>query len=81
MVMKQSDLNKVRTSIGCRLGNKVMIKINKGRHKSDIAEGVLKEAYPSIFVVEVNDMDEQLPRMLSFSYADILTKDVQMKLC
>lgn len=81
MIMRQADIEKVRRSIGHRLGNRVMVRMNKGRHKIDITEGVLKEAYPSIFVIEVNDKVDELPRMLSFSYADILTKDVQMKLC
>lgn len=82
MLMKQSDISKVRASVGSQLGSKVLIKLNKGRHKVDIREGILKEAYPSIFIIQVDgDFDGDSPKMLSFSYKDVLTKDICMKLC
>lgn len=81
MVMRQADLNKVRTAVHNQLGNRVMIRTNKGRHKVDVTEGVIREAYPSIFIVEVESELDETPRMLSFSYTDVLTKDVKMTLC
>lgn len=82
MIMKQEDINKVRASVGRQLGNKVLIKLDKGRHKIDVTEGIIKEAYPSIFIIEVEgDSVEDPTKMLSFSYTDILTKDIRMTLC
>lgn len=81
MVMRQADLNRVRIAVHNQLGNKVMIRANKGRHKVDVTEGVIKEAYPSIFIVEVENELEETSRLLSFSYTDVLTKDVKMTLC
>lgn len=82
MIMRQEDIDKVRASVGRQLGSKVLIKLNRGRHKIDVAEGVIKEAYPSIFVIEVEgETIEEPSKMLSFSYTDVLTKDVRMKLC
>lgn len=80
-MMKQSDLNKVRQAVNNHVGSRVRIKSNKGRHKIDVTEGVISETYPSIFLVTVNNSIEESTRTMSFSYADVLTKDVRMTLC
>ena len=36
--MSQSDINKVRRSVGMNIGSKVKIRANRGRHKIDITE-------------------------------------------
>ena len=82
MVLKQSDILKVKNSVGKQIGQRVIIKLNKGRHRIDVQEGVLKEVYPSIFIVEVSGKEEGVPnKTLSFSYTDVITKDVRMMLC
>lgn len=78
--MSQSDINKVRRSVGMNIGSKVKICANRGRHKIDITEGTISKTYPSIFLVEiVNDLDATT-QTVSYSYTDVLTKDVQMQL-
>lgn len=80
--MQQADINKVRASVHQQCGRKVMIQLDKGRNKIDIQEGVIQNAYPSVFTILVNDGDEQNPpQLLSFSYSDIITRDVRMTLC
>ncbi|MBR5338029.1 MAG: Veg family protein [Lachnospiraceae bacterium] len=82
MILKQSDIQKVKNSVGKQLGQKVILKLNKGRHRIDVQEGVLKEVYPSIFIVEVEATEDGVPaKTLSFSYTDVITKDVRMMLC
>lgn len=81
MVMRQADINRVRHAVRSQLGNKVMIKANKGRHKIDVTEGIIKETYPSIFIVQVDNKYEDTKRLVSFSYTDVLTKDVKLTLC
>ena len=82
MGLKQSDILKVRHSVGKQLGQKVIIKLNKGRHRVDVKEGILKEAYPSIFIVEIkSELAGEPNKTLSFSYTDVITKDVRMMLC
>ncbi len=80
MIVKQEDIRRVRASVLQQLGNKVLIQLNHGRNRVDIQEGVLKGAYPCVFTIQVNDENEN-PQVLSFSYADVLTRDVRMKLC
>ena len=39
--------------------------------------GTLKETYPAIFVVDL-DQDENAFERVSYSYADLLTKSIQI---
>lgn len=82
MAVQQTSINKVRASVLQQLGSKVMIQLDRGRHRFDIQEGVIQGAYPCVFTILVNDeKEENPPKLLSFSYADVLTKDIRMKLC
>lgn len=80
--MQQTDIDKVRASVHQQCGSKVMIQLDRGRNKVDIQEGVIQNAYPSVFTILVNDDSKgNPPQLLSFSYNDIITKDIRMKLC
>ena len=80
--MQQSDINKVRASVHQRCGSKVMIQLDRGRNKIDVQEGVIVDAYPSVFTILVSDQNgDNPPQLLSFSYTDIITRDIRMKLC
>ena len=80
--MHQQDLNIVRASVLQQCGSKVKIQLDRGRNKVDIQEGVIQNAYPSVFTILIDDeRDENPPQLLSFSYTDIITRDIRMKLC
>ncbi|MGN0350579.1 MAG: Veg family protein [Roseburia sp.] len=80
--MQHADIEKVRASVHQQCGSKVLIQLDRGRNKVDIQEGVIQNAYPSVFTVLVNDEGNQNPpQLLSFSYSDIITRDIRMKLC
>lgn len=78
--MSQSEIKKVKLSVDKNMGNRVKIRANRGRHKIDISEGVIRETYPSIFLVEIDNEVDDTTQKISFSYTDVLTKDVQMQL-
>lgn len=78
--MSQSEIKKVKLSVDKNIGNRVKIRANRSRHKIDISEGVIRETYPSIFLVEVDNEVDDTTQKISFSYTDVLTKDVQMQL-
>lgn len=78
--MSHSDISKVKSSVNKNIGNKVKIRANRGRHKIDVAEGIICETYPSIFLIEVINEIDDTTQKISFSYTDVLTKDVQMQL-
>ena len=80
--MEQVEIKKVRASVHQQCGSRVKIQLDRGRNKVDIQQGVIQQAYPSVFTVLVDDdKDQNPPQLLSFSYKDIITKDIRMKLC
>ena len=80
--MEQAHISKVRASVHRQRVNRVKIQLDRGRNKVDIQEGVIQGAYPSVFTILVDDeREENPPQLLSFSYTDIITKDIRMKLC
>ena len=79
--MQQKDIMSVRRAVHANIGRRVKVKANKGRHRFSIAEGVIMESYPSIFTVRLNDSGDFSERMVSYSYTDVLTRDVQLVLC
>jgi len=81
--MSQNDIVKVRESVRRQCGSKVMIQLDRGRNKVDIQEGTIQNAYPSVFTILVNDDNSEInpPQLLSFSYTDIITRDIRMMLC
>ncbi len=80
--MEQAEFDKVRASVREQCGSEVVIQLDRGRNKVDIQRGVIKEAYPSVFTILVEDKENNKPaQLLSFSYTDIITKEIRMKLC
>lgn len=79
--MEQAQISKVRASVHQQCGNRVKIQLDRGRNKVDIQEGVIQKAYPSVFTILADDEQDNAPQLLSFSYTDIITKDIRMKLC
>ena len=80
--MQQQDISRVRASVHQQCGRRVLIQLDRGRNKVDIQGGVIQKAYPSVFTILIDDEQEQNPpQLLSFSYSDIITRDIRMKLC
>ncbi len=79
--MTMTDVERVRLSVGSQLGSRVKVRVNKGRHKVALTEGVIKAAYPSVFTIQIDRKKSDTPRTMSFTYTDVITKDVQMMLC
>jgi uncharacterized protein Veg len=80
--MERIDVDKIRASVKDNCGSLVEIQLDRGRNKVDIEKGIIKEAYPSVFTIQLENSDEEQPdQILSFSYTDIITKDIRMRLC
>ena len=81
MAMEQDLIDRIRASVTSELGSRVQIRQDEGRHRSNIHEGVLQSAYPSVFTVLVDGKGDNSAQVLSFSYSDIVTKVIRMRLC
>jgi len=74
------NVAKVREAVENNLGKKVKIRSHVGKRKFNITEGVLQETYPSIFLVKVGQSTEEV-QLVSYTYTDVITKEVQMMFC
>ncbi len=79
--MGNADVGSVRRAVAKHIGSKVQVKSNLGRHKYDVTEGVITQTYPCIFLIEVKNEEEDICQTVSYSYTDVITKDVQLRLC
>jgi len=61
------------------VGQRVLVRANRGRRKVIEREGTLERTYPSHFVILL-DEDKQY-RRVSYSYVDLLTDLVELSLC
>lgn len=77
----KNSVNNVRNAVANQMGKRVKIRINRGRHKVDISEGIISETYPSIFLIKIQETKDMPVRIVSYSYTDILTKDVELIFC
>lgn len=79
-MLQRNSLDKIKENVESCIGKKVRLKANKGRKKTTIREGILEDAYPSIFVVKI-DGGYNSVRRVSYSYSDILTETVEVTVC
>lgn len=81
--MKQpANLCAAYNSVAKNIGRKVKVKTNQGRNRVDITEGVISATYPCVFLIELtSDEVAESVKTMSFSYTDVLTKDVELVLC
>ncbi|NLK94322.1 MAG: hypothetical protein GX275_03885 [Clostridiales bacterium] len=72
---KNRTIATIKKTIEDHLGEKVVLKANGGRKKILVNDGVLESAYPSIFVIR---LENDTQRTVTYSYSDVLTKTVQL---
>ncbi len=70
-------VGRIRTDLQTHVGSKMKLKANMGRCKIIEREGVLEETHPNLFIVKVDEKRERT-RRVSYSYADILTRTVEL---
>ena len=74
-VDKNNTIANIKRDIENHLGEKVTLKANGGRKKILINDGVIESAYPSIFVIR---LENDTQRTVTYSYSDVLTNTVQL---
>lgn len=79
-LLEKNSLAKIRKNVEDCVGKRVILKANKGRKKTTIREGILEEAYPSLFVVKISNQFDVV-RRVSYTYSDILTETVEVTIC
>ena len=70
------SMSKVYNLIQHNIGKRVLIRTNQGRNRFDEEEGVIEAMHPHVFCVKIDS--EGTVKTLSFSYTDVLIKDVEL---
>lgn len=70
-------LSDIKKSLDAQLGKRLHLKANGGRKKTVESEGVLRETYKAIFVVDLVQEKNAVKRV-SYSYTDVLTESVEI---
>ena len=81
-VEQVDHLGKIRSNIEKCIGRHVRLTTKEGRNTFIVYDGVIESAYKSVFVVKLkeNAKSPHTDSRVSFSYTDILTKAVDLKL-
>lgn len=77
----KNQLQEIRKNIEGYIGQKIVLKANKGRKKTSVREGILENTYPNIFIVRIDGKFDDSVRRVSYSYSDILTETVEISIC
>lgn len=73
MICKK-DITNLKTDIGEKIGQKIIVKGSLGRSKSFEKEATIEKAYPNLFIIKF----EEENRNVSYSYTDVLTKTIEV---
>lgn len=76
MAKKANTLQQIKSDLESHVGKRVKLKADRGRRRIVEAEGVIESTYPKIFVVKLDQ--SYSVRRLSYTYADVLTKTVEL---
>ena len=69
-------IDEVKRRVNLIVGQPVTFEVNKGRNKFVKFDGYIQDAYPAIFTVK--GMIEGEEKLFSYSYNDILTRNVKI---
>ena len=73
-----SKIEEIKETFASYVGRRVHVTVKKGRKMRFARKGVIENVYPNIFVVKLEPRGEEGERRVSFSYADILTRVVEV---
>ncbi len=82
MIIEKSDLLLVKKSLQQNIGRSVRLVSRHGRKKAIVSRGTIESIYPCIFTIRLDSNGSDLPKnnLVSYSYADVLTKTIELAL-
>jgi len=72
-----TSLNTIKSRLDSHLGENLTIVAQAGRKKVVRRRGTLSETFHSVFVVDLDQTENSFERV-SYSYADLLTKSIDI---
>ena len=79
----KKELDKIKSDLADNIGSKIKFASKRGRKKRTVRNGVIESTYANVFVIKVDSVNEEeaAERRVSYTYADILTRNVELALC
>lgn len=77
-INEMTDVSAIRQKLEENIDQEIVVIVEMGRRRQKERRGILKEIYRSLFVVEL-DQDENNFERASYGYRDILTKAIAVK--
>ena len=76
----RSDLTKMKENLDSIVGQEIQLTARRGHKRMITRKGVIEKTYPSIFIVRLENTKDsaQDGRRISYSYADVLTKVIEV---
>lgn len=71
-----TSFQEIKDNLDSRVGDRIKVVSSAGRKKVSTRYGVLRQTYPSLFVVELDDAAKF--DTVSYSYSDVLTKNIDI---
>lgn len=72
----KNDISNLKTEIGEKIGQKIIIKGTLGRNKPFEEQAIIEKTYPNIFVVRYEENNTNV----SYSYTDVLTRNLEVSI-
>lgn len=73
-----TSINTIKHKLDSHLGDTLTVVAQAGRKKITKRRGTLKETFPAVFVVDL-DQDSNNFKHVSYSYTDLLTKNIALE--
>lgn len=74
------NVNQIKKALETNIGKRIMLRAVKGRKRYQITSCTIEHTYPGIFVVKTTDEVTGREKLISFSYSDILTGTIELKM-
>ncbi len=76
MAENTPTIEQIKLDLESCVGKRVKLRANRGRKKVVETEGIIESTYPKLFVVKLDKSNSV--RRLSYTYADVLTRTVEI---
>lgn len=73
-----TSITTIKQKLDSHLGDEITIVAQAGRKKITRRRGILRETYPAVFMVDL-DQDQNNFKHVSYSYTDLLTKNIELE--
>ncbi len=79
----KKELDKIKSDLRDNIGSKIRFASKKGRKRRTVRNGIIESTYDRVFVIKVDNINEEetSERRVAYTYADILTRNVELALC